>query len=62
MLAAPELVLRTDATHLTLIAGLVPAGADGKPAAAHTVPRALAANHLARPGGGWTRAASPGLF
>ncbi|TQK05066.1 hypothetical protein [Herbaspirillum sp. SJZ107] len=62
VLAAPELVLRTDATHLTLVAGLVPAGADGKPAAAHTVPRALAAYQFARRGGAWTLAASQGIF
>lgn len=62
VLAAPELVLRTDATHLTLVAGLVPAGADGKPAAAHPVPRALAAYQFARRGGAWTLAASQGIF
>jgi hypothetical protein len=62
VLAAPELVLRTDATHLTLVAGLVPTGADGKPAAAHPVPRALAAYQFARRGGAWTLAASQGIF
>jgi len=62
VLAAPELVLRTDATHLTLVAGLVPAGADGKPVAAHPVPRALAAYQFARRGGAWTLAASQGIF
>jgi hypothetical protein len=62
VLAAPELVLHTDASHLTLIAGLVPAGADGKPAAAHPVPMALAAYQFERHGGGWTLAASQGVF
>jgi hypothetical protein len=62
VLATPELVLRTDPTHLTLVAGLVPAGADGKPAAAHPVPRALAAYQFARRGGAWALAASQGIF
>jgi len=60
--AAPELVLHTDATHLTLIAGLVPAGPDGKPAASHLVPMALAAYQFERRGGDWTLAASQGVF
>ena len=62
VLAAPELVLRTGATRLILIAGLVPAGADGKPAATHLVPRALAAYQFERRGGAWKLAASQGIF
>jgi len=62
VLAAPGLVLHTDATHLTLIAGLVPAGPDGKSTATHLVPMALAAYQFERRGGAWTLAASQGVF
>jgi len=61
-LAEPGPVLRTDASHLTLIAGLVPADADGKPASAHLTPMALAAYQFEQRGGAWTLAARQGVF
>jgi len=61
-LAEPMLVLRSDASHLTLVAGLVPAGADGRSAAAHLTPMALAAYQFEQHGGAWTLAARQGVF
>jgi hypothetical protein len=62
VLAEPRLTLRLDATHLTLIAGLVPAGENGKPAASHVLPMALAAYQFEQRGGAWTLAGSQGVF
>jgi len=62
VLAEPALVLHPDADHLTLIAGLVPAAADGKPAAAHLTPMALAAWRFERRDGAWRLAGSQDVF
>jgi hypothetical protein len=53
VLAEPKLVVRLDATHLTLIAGLVPAGDHGNAAVDHTTPMALAAYQFEQRGGTW---------
>lgn len=58
----PRLVLRFDASHLTLVAGLVPAGENGKPAAAHTTPMALAAYQFELHDGAWHLARRQGVF
>jgi len=58
----PQLVLRTDATHATLIAGLVPAGDDGRPVAAHATPMALAAYQFERHGAAWRVSSRQGIF
>jgi hypothetical protein len=62
VLAEPGLVLRTDATHLTLVAGLLPAGEDGKPAVSQLTPMALAAYQFELRGASWTLAARQGIF
>jgi len=58
----PKLVLRTDATHLTLIAGLVPAGDDGRSNAAHATPMALAAYQFEQHAGTWGVSGRQGIF
>jgi len=58
----PKLVLRTDAGHVTLIASMVPAGDDGKPAVAHMTPVGVAAYQFARAGNGWKPAGRQGIF
>lgn len=58
----PALVLRSDATHLTLIAGLVPAAANGKPNATQSTPMALAAYQFTLDGGAWRLARRQGVF
>lgn len=62
VLVDPRLVLRLDATHLTLVAAMVPAGANGKPAAAHLTPMGLAAYQFELHGGAWRLARRQGLF
>jgi len=62
VLVEPKLVLRTDATHLTLIAGLVPAGEDGRSAASHATPMALAAYQFEQHGGAWGVSGRQGIF
>jgi hypothetical protein len=62
VLAEPRLLLHGDADHLTLIAGLVPAGADGRPAADQLAPMALAAYPFERRGGAWQPAGSRDVF
>jgi hypothetical protein len=62
VLAEPRLALRTDATHLTLIVGLVPATENGKPAVSHVLPMALAAYQFEQRGTAWKLAASQGVF
>jgi hypothetical protein len=62
VLVEPKLVLRTDATHLTLIAGLVPAGDDGRSSAAHATPMALAAYQFEQHGGVWGVSGRQGIF
>ena len=62
VLVDPRLVLRNDATHLTLVAGLVPAGEDGKPAVGQLTPMALAAYQFEQHGSGWSVAARQGVF
>jgi hypothetical protein len=62
VLVEPRLVLHTDAAHLTLIAGLVPAGDAGKAAVDHTTPMALAAYQFEQRDGTWKRMANQGVF
>jgi hypothetical protein len=62
VLVEPKLVLRTDATHLTLIAGMVPAGGDGTPHASHPTPLALAAYQFDLRGSAWSLARQQGVF
>jgi hypothetical protein len=62
VLVHPKLVLRTDATHLTLVAGLVPAGDDGRSIATHATPLALAAYQFERHGGTWGVSGRQGIF
>jgi hypothetical protein len=62
VLVEPKLVLRTDATHLTLVAGLVPAGDDGHTIAVHATPMALAAYQFEQRGGSWGVTGRQGIF
>jgi hypothetical protein len=62
VLVDPKLVLRTDATHLTLIAGLVPAGDDGRSSAVRATPMALAAYQFEQHGGTWGVSGRQGIF
>lgn len=62
VLVEPKLVLRTDATHLTLIAGLVPAGDDGRASTTHATPLALAAYQFEQHGGTWGVSGRQGIF
>jgi hypothetical protein len=62
VLVEPKLVLRTDATHLTLVAGLVPAGDDGRAVAVHATPMALAAYQFEQHGGTWGVSGRQGIF
>jgi hypothetical protein len=62
VLVEPKLVLRTDPTHLTLIAGLAPAGDDGRAAAVHATPLALAAYQFEQHGGTWGVSGRQGIF
>jgi hypothetical protein len=62
VLAEPRLTLRLDATHLTLIAGLVPATENGKPAVSHVLPMAIAAYQFERRGGSWQLTTRQGVF
>lgn len=62
VLVEPKLVLRTDATHLTLVAGLVPAGDDGRSAATRATPLALAAYQFEQRGGAWGVSGRQGIF
>jgi hypothetical protein len=62
VLVEPKLVLRTDATHLTLVAGLVPAGDDGRAIAVHATPMALAAYQFEQRGGSWGVSGRQGIF
>jgi hypothetical protein len=62
VLVEPKLVLRTDPTHLTLIAGLVPAGDDGRSSAVHATPLALAAYQFEQHGGTWGVSGRQGIF
>ena len=57
----PKLVLR-DGERLTLVAGLVPAGEDGRPAAAQLTPMALASYQFERARDGWRIGARQGIF
>lgn len=54
----PKLVLRLDATHVTLVAGLVPVGES----IAHPTPMALAAYQFELRGGAWNLAGRQGVF
>jgi hypothetical protein len=58
----PKLVLPLDADHLTLVATMVPAGDDGKAAATHMTPAALAAYQFARAGASWKVTGRQGIF
>lgn len=58
----PKLVLRTDPTHLTLVAGLVPAGDDGRANVTHATPLALAAYQFEQHGGTWGVSGRQGIF
>jgi hypothetical protein len=61
VLVEPRLVLRIDATHLTLVAGLVPAD-EGKSAANHGTPMALAAYQFEQHDGAWKVTGRQGVF
>jgi hypothetical protein len=62
VLVEPKLVLRMDATHVTLIAGLAPAGDDGHATATHATPLALAAYQFEQHGGAWGVSGRQGIF
>jgi len=62
VIVEPKLVLRTGPTHLTLIAGLVPAGDDGRTGAVHATPLALAAYQFEQHGGTWGVIGRQGIF
>jgi hypothetical protein len=62
VLVEPRLVLRADAGHLVLIAGLVPADADGRAGAAQATPMALAAYVFEKAGNAWRLSLSQGIF
>lgn len=62
VLVDPQLVLRADAAHVVLIAALVPAGEDGRPAAAQATPMALAAYQFERQGSAWRLSQGQGIF
>ncbi|KQY10527.1 hypothetical protein ASD28_28210 [Massilia sp. Root133] len=62
VLVEPKLVLRTDPSHLTLIAGLVPAGDDGRSSAVQATPLALAAYQFEQHGGTWGVSGRQGIF
>jgi hypothetical protein len=62
VLADPRLALRTDATHMTLIVGMVPSSESGKPLASHVLPMAMAAYQFEQRGGSWKLAGSQGVF
>jgi hypothetical protein len=62
VLADPRLVLRIDATHLTLIVGMVPSNDSGKPLASHVLPMAIAAYQFEQRGGSWKLAGRQGVF
>jgi hypothetical protein len=62
VLAEPQLVLRTDAAHLTLVTGLVPADDKGKPEVSHVLPMALAAYQFEQRGGTWALAGRQDVF
>ena len=62
VLAEPKLVVRVDASHLTLVAGLVPAGDHGNAAVDHTTPMALAAYQFEQRNGTWRLAGRQGVF
>lgn len=62
VLAEPKLVIRLDASHLTLIAGLIPAGDDGKGATPHVTPMAVAAYQFEHKNGTWLLSGSQGVF
>jgi hypothetical protein len=62
VLVEPKLVLRTDASHLTLIAGLVPAGDDGRANTTQATPMALAAYQFEKRGSTWHLDGNQGIF
>jgi len=62
VIAEPKLVVRVDAAHLTLIAGLMPAGDHGNAAVDHTTPMALAAYQFEQRNGAWKLAKRQGVF
>jgi hypothetical protein len=62
VLVEPKLVLRTDASHLTLIAGLVPAGDDGRANTTQATPMALAAYQFEQRGSAWGVSGRQGIF
>jgi hypothetical protein len=62
VLAEPKLVLRLDAGHVTLIAGLAPVGENGKPAAGQLTPMALASYQFEQHGAAWAAAGRQGVF
>jgi len=62
VVAEPKLVVRSDATHLTLIAGLVPVDEGSQRAVDHTTPMALAAYQFEQRKGAWKLAKRQGVF
>jgi hypothetical protein len=62
VVAEPKLVVRVDPTHLTLIAGLVPADESSQRAVDHTTPMALAAYQFEQRKGTWKLVGRQGVF
>jgi hypothetical protein len=62
VIAEPKLVLRLDPGQVMLIAGLAPAGEDGKPAAGQLTPMALASYRFEQHGANWVLAGHQGVF
>jgi hypothetical protein len=62
VIAEPRLVLRLDAGHITLIAGLAPVAEDGKPAVGQLTPMALASYQFEQHGANWAAAGRQGVF
>lgn len=58
----PQVVLRLDASHLTLVAGMSPVRDDGRPDAAQLAPMALAAYQFELSDGAWRLASRQGIF
>jgi hypothetical protein len=62
VLVEPKLVLRADAGRVVLVAGLAPAGEDGRANAAQSTPMALAAYQFERQDGAWRLDIGQGIF
>ena len=62
VLVEPRLVLRVDASHLTLIAAMVPSQEGRARAVDHATPMALAAYQFEQRGGAWKPSGRQGVF